>query len=59
MSLKTFHLFFITAALAMLAYTAYWSRANELFPMAAASAAAFLAGLPYSVWYLKRSRKFK
>ena len=66
MSLKAFHLFFIATALGMLAYTTYWSGARVLegedhgvLAMAVVSGAAFAAGLPYLVWYHKKSRSFR
>ena len=59
MSLKHFHIFFIALALGLLAFTAYWAHTNDFHGMAVVSALGFLAGLPYSGWYLKKSRAFK
>ena len=66
MSLKSFHLFFIATALGMLAYTTYWSGArvlegedHGLMTMGVLSAAAFAAGVPYLVWFYKKSRTLR
>lgn len=66
MSLKAFHLFFIATALALLAFTAYWSgdrvlrgEDHGLLAMAVASGLGFLAGVPYLAWFLRKSRALK
>lgn len=66
MSLKAFHVFFILAALSLLAFTAVWSGhrvAQGLdsgsLAIAIASCAAFAAGVPYLGWFLRKSRTFR
>ena len=66
MSLKAFHLFFIATALALLAFTAYWSGSrvlagedHGLTAMAAASCLGLLAGFPYLAWFLRKSRALR
>jgi len=63
MSLKHFHVFFIATALALLAFTAYWSgqhiAAGEdhgLKVLEAGSLLLFTAGIPYLGWFLRKSR---
>ena len=66
MSLKSFHMFFIATALSLLAFTTYWSGArvlegedHGLMLMAVFSAVAFTAGIPYLVWFYKKSRTLR
>lgn len=63
MSLKSFHVFFIATAMALLAFVAYWSgrhlqmgEDHGLKVLAAVSAAGLAGGIPYLGWFLKKSR---
>ena len=61
MSLKHFHLVFISITLGLMAFLGYWSRQmwslGEPQPLAAASAALGLAaGLYYLGWFLRKYR---
>lgn len=65
-SLKGFHLFFIATALALLAFTLWWSAGRVLggedsgmLAMAAASCAGLVVGLPYFGWFLQKSRTLR
>jgi len=66
MSLKSFHVFFIVVALALLAFTGYWSGQRILagensasLAMAAVSVLGLGAGLPYLAWFLKKFRSLR
>lgn len=59
MSLKNFHVFFISTALTLLAFMAYWS-GRSLQPGTPALLAVSLAGLGlgagYLGWFLRKSK---
>lgn len=59
MSLKHFHLFFVAAALALMAFIAHWARAQaasgaDQWGAALAAILGLAAGVPYLVWFLRR-----
>jgi hypothetical protein len=66
MSLKSFHVFFILAALGLLGFTAWWSSQRVAagldhgsLAIELCSIAAFVAGVPYLGWFLRKARTFK
>lgn len=63
MGLRSFHVFFIVTALALLAFVAWWSGQRVAdgtdsgsLALMIAAAAGLAAGVPYLGWFLKKSR---
>lgn len=55
MSLRSFHILFITASLALMAFLILWSvRASQAW-LTLASACGLAAGLPYLGWFLRKA----
>ncbi len=64
MSLKTFHLFFMTSAALCMGFSAYWGRLRlaegaPQTPLLAVSAAGLLLCLAYLRWFLLKYRTLK
>ena len=62
MSLRSFHLLFIAASLALMAFVTVWSgrqylSGNDHLGSAAAAAALFLGGLAYLPWFIRRTKR--
>ena len=55
MSLRTFHVFLIATALALMAFLGAWAGARGSSGLTLAAAAGLAAGLPYLYWFLGRS----
>jgi hypothetical protein len=59
MSLKHFHLFFISVCLSLMVFIAHWARQQaasgaDQWGAALAAILAMAAGVPYVVWFLRR-----
>jgi hypothetical protein len=56
MSLKHFHLVFITASAAMFVVVGRWARAQASLGTGAVAAAGLVAAAAYLAWFLRRYR---
>ena len=54
MSLRSFHILLIAAALALLAFLGAWAGARGFSPLSWAAAAGLGLGLPYLYWFMGR-----
>ncbi len=54
MSLRSFHILLITAALALLAFLGAWAGARGQHAVAAAAIGGLALGLPYLYWFMGR-----
>ena len=64
MSLRSFHVFFITVALGLLLFMTYWSGTRVLagqngtsLAMVICAGAGLLAGFPYLAWFLRKTKQ--
>ena len=64
MSLRSFHVFFITVALGLLLFMAWWSGTRVMsghngqsLAMVICAGAGLLAGLPYLAWFLRKTKQ--
>jgi len=63
LSLRSFHIFFICASIAVLAFLAYWAGTRALAGMggwngtlAVCGIAGLIIGVPYLAWFIRKTK---